>query len=301
MIGRVFAGYAIVSEIGAGGMGRVYLATHRRLGRRAAVKVLLPEFASDPEIAARFFDEARATSLIDHPGIVEIYNCGSLDDQPFIVMEHVDGESLATIVARTGPLAGEPVTVASLLGQVASALAAAHAAGIVHRDLTPDNVFAILEREPAPRLSTKTLDFGVAKLAVDRRAPGAGTRPGTILGTPAYMSPEQCLGSNAVDHRSDVYALGCIAFELLTGRPPYMRSSAAELIAAHVREPAPPVSHMRPEVPPALDELVLRMMAKEPERRPASMDAVVAEVERLLAMPARRFPTALPRASKLFA
>jgi serine/threonine-protein kinase len=301
MIGRVFAGYAIVSEIGAGGMGRVYLAEHRRLGRPAAVKVLLPELISDPEIAARFFDEARATSLIEHPGIVEIYNCGLSDDQPFIVMEHVSGASLASVVERVGPLVGEPATVVSLIGQVAGALAAAHGAGIVHRDLTPDNVFAVVTREPAPRLTTKTLDFGVAKLAVDRRAPGAGTRPGTILGSPAYMSPEQCVGSSAVDHRADIYALGCIAFELCTGRPPYTGASAAELMAAHVREPTPVVSRMRPEVPRALDELVARMMAKDPERRPASMDGVVAEAERLLAVPASRFPTAPPPASKLFA
>src|SRR5215831_9816746 len=186
MIGRVVGGYAIVKELGTGGMGKVYLGEHRRLGRRVAIKMLLEELARDPKICARFLNEARATSLIAHPGIVEIINCDLHEGRPYIVMELVDGESLATVMARVGPLASEIVTVGSVIGQVASALAAAHARGIVHRDLTPDNVFVIVARPAPAQVTIKIIDFGVAKLTGESRGQAARTEPGTVLGTPAY-------------------------------------------------------------------------------------------------------------------
>jgi serine/threonine-protein kinase len=302
MIGRVFGGYALIKEIGTGGMGKVYLGEHHRLGRRAAVKVLLPALARDEEIAARFFNEARATSLIRHPGIVEIYNCDVLDGQAFIVMELLDGESLEVALARVAQLAAEPGTVASVLGQIAAALAAAHAQGVIHRDLTPGNVFLLAGRGGAgPSIATKILDFGVAKLAAEWLGPGASTRPGAVLGTPAYMSPEQCFGSSTIDARADVYALGCIGFEMLTGRPPYLRPSASELLVAHLREPIPVPSRARPEIPRAFDDLIVRMLAKDPASRPASMQDVVMELAAACRTSVQRLPFIVSPTSRLLA
>ena len=299
MIGSVVGGYAIIKELGTGGMGKVYLGEHRRLGYRVAIKMLLAEVARDPAICARFFNEARATSLIGHPGIVEIINCDLHEGRPYIVMELLDGESLAGVMARVGPLAGEIVTVGSVIGQVASALGAAHARGIVHRDLTPDNVFVLVAGTAPVQVTTKILDFGVAKLTGDSRGQSARTEPGTVLGTPAYMSPEQCLGASSVDHRADIYALGCIAFEMLTGRLPFTRPSIAELIQAHVREPVPLASRLRPGIPRSVDELVSRMMAKHPELRPGSMREVVTALEAVVRARAGSFPFVVPATSKL--
>jgi serine/threonine-protein kinase len=280
-------------------MGKVYLGEHRRLGRLAAVKVLLPAFSDDVEISARFFNEARATSLVRHPGIVEIYDCGTLEGQAYIVMEFLAGESLEAALARAGHLAGELGTVGSVLGQVADALGAAHEHGIIHRDLTPGNVFLLGKRGASPSIATKILDFGVAKLAGDWLGPGASTRPGAVLGTPAYMSPEQCFGSAEIDQRADVYALGCIAFEMLTGRPPYLRTSASELLVAHLREPTPIPSRWRPEIPRPFDDLIVRMLSKDPASRPASMREVVARLAAIFRTGPGRLPFVAAAASKL--
>jgi eukaryotic-like serine/threonine-protein kinase len=275
MIGTTLGSYTIVERVGAGGMGEVYLAKHRRIERKAAIKLLLPALSSDPDIVARFFNEARATSLITHPGIVQIYDCDVFENRAYIVMEYLEGANLNTVLTRHGHF-DIPMAV-WVTGQIAGALAAAHAKGIVHRDLKPENVF--LAEDPLRPGTTvvKILDFGIAKLT-DRSGPSSHTRTGSILGTPIYMAPEQCRGITGVDHRADVYALGGMLFELLTGRPPFVKEAPGDLLIAHVSEPPPVPSSLMPAIPPELDRLVLRMLAKAPADRPQSMDQVTRDL-----------------------
>ncbi|MES1165520.1 MAG: serine/threonine-protein kinase, partial [Verrucomicrobiota bacterium] len=269
MIGTTLGSYAIVERIGAGGMGEVYLAKHRRIERKVAIKLLLPALSSDADIVNRFFNEARATSLITHPGIVQIYDCDVFENRAYIVMEYLEGANLNTVLTRNGPF-DIPMAV-WITGQIAGALAAAHAKSIVHRDLKPENIFLAEDPlRPGTRV-VKILDFGIAKLT-DRTGPSSHTRTGSILGTPIYMAPEQCRGLTSIDHRADVYALGGILFELLTGRPPFVKEAPGDLLIAHVSEPPPVPSSLMPAIPPELDRLILRMLAKSPNDRPQSME-----------------------------
>ncbi len=262
-------------------MGQVFLAEHQRIARRVAVKVLLPELSANESVIERFFTEARATSLIRHPGIVEVLDCDVLDNQAFIVMEFLEGESLAGYLARVGSLRADLGFALAVVGQVADAVGAAHASDIVHRDLKPDNIFLCASTRHA-RVVPKVLDFGIAKLAVQGVA--GQTKTGMLMGTPAYMSPEQCRGgSKAVDGRSDIYSLGCILYEVLCGQPPFVRDGAGELIVAHVAEPPDDPRKLVPELPPAIAGLALRMLGKNVEDRPPDMTAVSAEIARCVA------------------
>src|SRR5262249_53040048 len=185
--------YTIPRRLGAGGMGEVYLARHRHIGRDAAIKVLLPELSQNEDVVARFFTEARATAAIRHPGIVEILDCDvHKSGRAYIVMEFLEGENLAERLERAGSFARDLPGAGSILAQVASALAAAHAKGIVHRDLKPDNIFLTGTVAAGGAPSVKILDFGIAKLVVDDGEGRNKTRTGSLLGTPTYMSPEQC-------------------------------------------------------------------------------------------------------------
>ncbi len=199
--------YRIQKRIGEGGMGSVWLAEHTMLGRRAAIKVLHPEFSTKPEIVTRFFNEARAATAIAAPGIVQIFDFGHhTDGSAYIVMELLDGEPLDQRLARLGALAVPDAL--RIMRQVASALGAAHARGIVHRDVKPENIFIVRDSEVASGERAKVLDFGIAKLASDQGA--VRTQTSAVMGTPLYMSPEQCRGAGHVDQRSDVYSLGCV-------------------------------------------------------------------------------------------
>ena len=264
MIGQVIGNYRLVSELGKGGMGVVYVAEHVQLGRPAALKMLLPQFSSDEAIVQRFFNEARAASSIDHPGIVEIYEFGKhTDGRAFIVMALLKGETLQERLTRE-PLA--PIEGATIVAQVASALAAAHARGIVHRDLKPDNIFLIPNEMMPAGVQAKLLDFGIAKLGDDRAS--FKTQTGSLIGTPAYMSPEQCMGRSDLDHRTDLYALGCILFHVLCGRPPFIsEAGAGPMIAAHLRDPAPDARSFNPYVPEPLALIVRRLLEKDPAAR----------------------------------
>src|SRR5580698_4107173 len=290
MIGRTIGNYTLVEKLGQGGMGEVYLAEHRRIGRRAAIKFLLPSLTQDADVVTRFFNEARATSLIRHPGIVEIYDSDVVDEQAYIVMEYLEGESLGAALRRTGGLAQEPVAIAAVVGQIASALAAAHRKAIIHRDLKPENVFLSVEESSRAPFVVKILDFGIAKLV----APGGGgsnTRTGGLLGTPIYMSPEQCRGVSTIDRRADVYALGCVMFEMATGRHVFMKDASGDLLVAHIIEAPPRVSSFRPEIPAWMDDLVAKMLAKAPDDRPSSMDEIVSTMEGFLKVGASEFAT----------
>jgi tRNA A-37 threonylcarbamoyl transferase component Bud32 len=257
--------YRIVKKLGEGGMGAVYLAEHALLGRRAAVKVLQPALSANQDIVQRFFNEARAATAIADPGIVQIFDFGyHTDGSAYIVMEFLEGEALDARLKRFGRLAPEDAL--RILRQVAASLHAAHGRGIVHRDLKPENIFLVPDREVAGGERAKILDFGIAKLTNDAGSK-VKTQTAAIMGTPVYMSPEQCRGAGYVDHRSDLYSLGCVLYHLLVGRPPFDGEGVGEIIAAHLREPAPVPSALAPGVPPAVDALVARCLAKQPEAR----------------------------------
>jgi eukaryotic-like serine/threonine-protein kinase len=278
MVGQTLGGYRIVAQLGQGGMGAVYLAEHQRIDRKAAVKVLLPQFSQDAGVVSRFFTEARATSKIRHPGIVEIFDCDvQADGRAYIIMEYLEGESLAARLARTRTIS-DPET-REILRQIASALGAAHGKGIAHRDMKPDNVFLSTDPEQPGRTIVKILDFGIAKLFGSTLASENKTRTGSILGTPVYMSPEQCKGAGHVDHRTDIYSLGCIIFEMLSGRPPFVHAGMGETIAAHIYEPPPRLLSVAPNAPPDIDALVTRLLAKDPAARPQTMAEIAAALE----------------------
>jgi serine/threonine-protein kinase len=280
VVGAVIGNYQLVQKLGEGGMGAVYLGQHQLLGRRAAIKVLLPELSARPDIVNRFFNEARAVTSISDPGIVQVFDFGyHSDGSAFIVMEYLEGEPLDRRLMRHGRLTVEETM--RLARQLAISLAAAHAQGIVHRDLKPENVFLVPDAEVASGERSKILDFGIAKLS-DEHPGKLKTRTGTMMGTPTYMSPEQCRGLPDIDHRSDIYSLGCVLFHLLTGRPPFEGEAPGDIMAAHIREPAPAPSSRAPDVPPGVDALVLRCLAKAPADRFQSMGELTAAVAAVL-------------------
>ncbi len=265
MEGAVIGQYRVTKKLGEGGMGAVFAAEHALLGRKAAIKMLLPALSQNQEIVQRFFNEARAATAIQDPGIVQIFDFGyHTDGSAYIVMEYLEGEPLDARLKRLGRL--NPFDALRILRQASSSLAAAHARGIIHRDLKPENIYLVADREVAGGERPKLLDFGIAKLTGDTESK-VKTHTAAIMGTPMYMSPEQCRGAGAVDARSDVYALGCVLFHLITGRTPFDGEGVGEIIASHLREPPPVPSHVVPGLPPELDQLVLRCLAKTPEER----------------------------------
>jgi serine/threonine-protein kinase len=276
MIGETLGSYVLEQPLGAGGMGEVFLGVHRRLGRRVAVKLLLPEYCGSQNVLSRFFTEARATSSIDHPGIVQILDCDvHPSGRAYIVMEYLHGESLRAALGRVGPLTHDLPTAADVLAQAAEAVGAAHDKGIVHRDLKPDNIYLLATPERG-RVPVKILDFGIAKLLMSDPDAMSRTRTGHLLGTPLYMSPEQCRSAATVDHRTDVYSLGCIGFELVCGRPPFQGQGVADLLIAHASQPPPTPRALGVELPGELEDLLMAMLAKNPDDRPGAMVEVAA-------------------------
>ncbi|HEY4243149.1 MAG TPA: serine/threonine-protein kinase [Kofleriaceae bacterium] len=271
--GLRFGKYELRDRVGKGGFGVVHVAHDRGLDRDVAIKLLKPEYLMRPQMVQRFLQEARAAAKIGHAGIVTVFECGIVegsgtrtDGTAYIAMELLRGESLA----ERGRL---PVdTVIEIGRQLAAALGAAHDAGIIHRDLKPDNVFLVPDAAVHGGTRVKLLDFGVAKLTEEDG--GVHTHSAVLLGTPRYMSPEQCRSSTHVDHRSDIYMLGCILYELLSGHTPFAGDLAA-LIELHQHAPPP---HLDAGIPAQLDELIARMLAKDPADRPASMAAVAASL-----------------------
>jgi serine/threonine-protein kinase len=264
---RTLAGrYELHEVLGRGGMGVVYRATDRVLARTVAVKLLPAVLAEErPEHVTRFEREARAAASLNHPGIVAIYDTGAQEATRFIVMECVDGSSLAALLRERVPL--DPGRAARIARDIADALAAAHATGLVHRDVKPANVMLTADG------TVKVLDFGLAK-ALDATAL---TREAEVLGSAAYMAPEQALGE-PVDERSDIYSLGCLLYAMLTGRPPFTGDAAAAILHQQIKgEPRPP-SEKNPKVPAWLDALVMAMLAKAPADRPQRVAQVRAQL-----------------------
>ncbi|MBA3455954.1 MAG: serine/threonine protein kinase [Deltaproteobacteria bacterium] len=282
MIGRVVGKYKIRDQIGEGGMGVVYRAEHVMLGSAVAVKVLLPQFTKDPGVLERFFTEAKAASAIQHAGITAVFDFGRVaDDQAYIVMELLRGEDLTSFLRRQGKL--DPSLAAEIVAQLLAALNAAHVAGVVHRDLKPDNIFLVRDTGAPGGIRVKVLDFGIAKLVGNPQGvkPKTTTKSDTILGTPSYMAPEQCRGGVEIDARADLYAVGCILFELVTGRPPFVAEGQGEIMAMHIYEAPPRLSQFERSLPPELEALISKMLAKSPDDRTPSAAWALAALERV--------------------
>jgi len=261
-LGQKFGSFEVVRELGRGGMGSVWLAEHTLIQKRVAVKVLHAHLARDRRLVSRFLSEARTLTVIQHENVVALYDLDMRDGRPYLVMEYLEGQSLASF-AR-GPL--EPALAVELLSQVCDALGAAHAHGVVHRDLKPANVF--LTPASGGRHRVKLLDFGIAKL-LSYPMGMTPTQDGMLLGTPEFMAPEQC-GGGRVDVRTDLYAVGVMGYLLVTGSLPFSGSHPAEVLLGHMMK-APRLPHeVRPEVPQALSQVLMRAMAKRPEDRFAS-------------------------------
>ncbi|HVR02896.1 MAG TPA: serine/threonine-protein kinase, partial [Polyangia bacterium] len=270
-VGQTVGNYRVLEKIAQGGKGDVYLAEHPVIGRKAALKVIHPQHARNVDVVARFVNEASALSRIGHEHIVEVTDFGRTPAGDFyIIMEYLKGRSLADLIVAEAPFA--PARALELAVQIADALAASHAQGVIHRDLKPENVFLVTRgREPD---FVKVLDFGLAKLLHDDGAAPHETRAGVVMGTPYYMAPEQCVGARELDGRADVYALGVVLFEMLTGKLPFGGDSDGEVLMKQMTFPPPAARSLVPDVPAALDAIVRRALAKAPADRFPSMAAL---------------------------
>ncbi|MBL9044948.1 MAG: protein kinase [Myxococcales bacterium] len=275
--------YRIVRKLGEGGMGVVFEAIHELINRRAAIKVLHADFSRNPEMATRFLNEARAANIVQHPGIVNIFEFDRLPDgSAYIVMDYLDGDSLTQRLQRHGGRMEVGVAL-SLILQVSEALTAAHAKGVIHRDLKPDNIMIVPDQGDASRELVKILDFGIAKMAESQgMGPSlAKTQVGVPMGTPLYMAPEQWKGASEVEDKADVYSLGVIIYEMLSGQPPFIANSGSEVMALHILATPRQLNELAPNVPIEVVELVHQMLSKVPADRP-SIAMVTRELRRIL-------------------
>ena len=276
--------FRIENKLGTGGMGTVYRATHLGLDRAVAVKIIKPEFAADSDVADRFLREARTMAKLRHPHAAMIFDAGNLPDgRHFIIMEFVEGETLSEALAREGRFsASQTVRIAT---QICDVLDEAHRIGVIHRDLKPSNIM-LNER------GVCVLDFGVAKVlasSAESTATHASTGSGQIVGTPRYMSPEQCLGQR-VGARSDLYSLGVLLYEMLAGRPPFIDPLPSALLVKQATAPPPPLPKLRVGIPRSLALAVHTLLAKRPEDRPRTAAAAKSLLERSLVQPERALP-----------
>ena len=288
-IGTVFAGYALEGVLGRGGMSVVYRADNIRLGNKIALKVLAPELSEDDAFRERFVRESRVAASINHPNIIPIYDAGDSDGLLYIVMRYVDGADLKVLIRREGPL--HVPRACALVSQVGAALHAAHEAGLIHRDIKPGNILIERIDDGIQLLEHVYLaDFGLTKHAQSR---SGLTHTGQFVGTVDYVAPEQIEGRPA-DKRADIYSLGCVLFECLTGVVPYHRESDVAVLWAHVQEHCPPVSTLRSDLPAGMDDVVARAMAKSPDDRYQTAAEFVADVSRVGREGARAGGTVMP-------
>jgi eukaryotic-like serine/threonine-protein kinase len=265
---RLAGRYVVGEPLGGGGMAQVYRGEHETIGRAVAIKVLTRDLTHEPSIVTRFLQEARAASRIRHENVVEVTDFGETEDgRPFMVMEYLEGEDLGHTLARERLLPWDRVQ--PILLQLLAALQAVHEQGVVHRDIKPENIF-LLSRMGSPDF-VKVFDFGIAKV-LRNDTPGPGGRSltikGQLIGTPPYMSPEQCLGVD-VDARADLYTVGVIAFELLTGRTPFESEDPVKILRLHVYEAVPAMAAMAPDVAvdPGVEAIVRRALSKDRDER----------------------------------
>ena len=268
--------YRLDRKLGEGGMGAVWAATHVVTRKRVAIKVLRPELLGNRSLVERFLREARAACAVDHPNVVQIHDVLEMNDHaPVMVMDLLEGESLADRLADVGRI---PVPeLARILVKVVPAIAAAHAAGVIHRDLKPDNLF--LCRTADGSADPRVLDFGIAKLAVTDAESGVLTKTGSMLGTPYYMAPEQLFGEKDIDHRADVWSLGIILYECLSGRRPTEADNLGQIIKIVTTSGIQPLDQVAPHVPPDLCALVAHLLTADRQRRLADLSAVTAAFE----------------------
>jgi serine/threonine protein kinase len=271
-----------VAPLGRGGVGEVYAAEHVLIGKQVAIKVLLPELSKSRHSVARFFHEARSAASIQDPGIVDVFDFGyDADGNAYIAMELLQGESLGAHLARA-PFPSQSF-IAYVGKQIARVVGRAHAMRIIHRDLKPDNIFLMNDPDLPLGFRVKVLDFGMAKLYLDG-SNGQGsiiTERGELLGTPLYMSPEQCRGLGEVDPRADIYSLGCILYEMACGRPPFVAGGVGMIIGSHIYEPVPKPSMLKPDISASLEALLLRALAKEPDARYQTMHDLSVDLTRI--------------------
>src|SRR5438309_7374832 len=269
----VGSAYRIDKELGGGGMSRVFVAEESALGRRVVIKVLPPDLAAGVNVE-RFRREIQLAASLQHPHVVQLLTAGAADNLLYYVMPFIPGESLRAKLAREGEL---PVPeVVRILRDVVDALSYAHAQGVVHRDIKPDNVLITGKH-------AVVTDFGVAKAVSASSGQSTLTSLGVALGTPAYMAPEQAAADPHVDHRADLYAVGVLAYEMLTGVPPFAGDSPQQLISAHLTRPVERPERLRPSVPPAASALVMRCLEKRPADRWQSADELLRQIDALLA------------------
>ena len=261
-VGSHVAGYRLDEQIGRGGMAVVYRARDSRLDRRVALKILAPELARDEEFRQRFIRESRAAAAVDHPNIIPIYEAGEADGVLFIAMRFVDGRDVQTLINQLHPL--PTARVCDIVTQVASALDAAHAHGLVHRDVKPGNMLRDATSGRAQPDHVYLSDFGLSKQSLGTSA--ALTSQGQFLGTLNYVAPEQIEG-RPVDGRTDEYALACSAFEMLAGQPPFRRDDSLATMWAQLSDPPPSVTGMRPDLPAAVDGVIAKALSKAPDDR----------------------------------
>jgi eukaryotic-like serine/threonine-protein kinase len=273
--GQSFGNFQVVRLLGEGGFGEVYEAENPFLQRRAAVKVLHAGMGQDPELVRRFLNEARAASAIRHPNIIDVFDAGvTPDGEPYILMEFLEGDSLQKVIAQQGRL--DLATAQEVARQAGSALSAAHAAGIVHRDLKPENLFLVPDPSTPLGFTVKVLDFGIAKVSQrEDRNSAVRTQAGLLMGSPAYMSPEQCRDSSDVDHRTDIYSLAIIVYEMLVGVTPFLSKSATEMLVLQITAEPPPLRQHVPDLPENIDRTITRALSKDRELRYSSVDYFV--------------------------
>jgi serine/threonine-protein kinase len=267
-VGQEIGGYAVTGRIGEGGMGAVYLAEQRESGRRVALKVLLSEMAENEEFRRRFERESKYASSLEHPNIVRVHEFGEANGVAYMVMEYVEGSDLTAELAG-GPLS--PERTIQILEQVASALDAVHATGLYHRDVKPANIL-IANDEETGELRCRLTDFGLSKQPSQDSSPL--TSAGFFVGTCQYVAPEQILAKE-LDHRVDVYSLGCLLYECLAGEPPFKRPREEQVLYAHIQDPPPALTAVRPDLPAAIDGVIAKALAKEPEERQESCGELV--------------------------
>jgi serine/threonine protein kinase len=272
-VGQTIGNYMLTAKLGEGGMGVVYLAEHPVIGRKVAMKAIHPELLRNPEVVSRFVTEAKSVNQIGNDHIVDIHDFGTTTDGEFyFIMEFLQGDALVDRLKRSAPLAVERAL--AIAAQVADALGSSHQHGIIHRDLKPENIFLITKGHAVDFV--KVLDFGLAKLTQGDDKVSHKTRTGSVMGTPYYMAPEQCEGKANIDHRADIYSLGVILFEMLTGKVPFGGEGYGEIIVKHITAAVPSPRAINPLLPRSIESIILRALAKAREDRFQTMDEFAA-------------------------
>src|SRR5882724_7155713 len=282
-VGQTIGNYRLTARLGEGGMGVVYLAEHPVIGKKIALKAIHPELSRNAEVVSRFVTEAKSVNQIGHEHIVDIADFGTTPGGEFyFIMEYLQGEALSDRLKREGRL--DPTRAMVIGAQIADALDASHEHGIIHRDLKPENIFLIARG--GSKDFVKVLDFGLAKLTQTEEKVSHKTRAGSVMGTPYYMAPEQCEGKTEIDHRADIYSLGVLMFEMLTGKVPFGGDGYGEIIVKHITMPPPSVRSLVPELSAAHEAILLRALATRREDRFSTMQdlrAALLDPERYLA------------------